>query len=328
MKRRAFLGILAGSVALWLTDGLAQTPSKRWLIGRLFANSKAVTERWQGGFLEAMQELGYMQGRDYVIEERYADFDYTRLPLLADELVGLRPAVMVTDVTMATLAAKHASARIAIVGAFLTDPVRMGLAASEARPGSNVTGVLTRVEGLPAKLMEIAYDLMPGAAAKIGALVNPLNPVSMVQREEAAAAAVKLGVSFAPVELRAADEVGPAFQTLLREHATIAVVFGDAMLFGARRQITAIALASRLPIVCSYREFVEEGGLISYGVNLYQSYRRTAYYVDRILKGERPADLPFELPTKLEFVINLKTAKKLGLKIPPTLLATADEVIE
>jgi putative tryptophan/tyrosine transport system substrate-binding protein len=268
-----------------------------------------------------------MQGRDYVIEERYADFDYTRLPLLADELVGLRPAVMVTDLTIATLAAKQASASIPIVGAFLSDPVHLGLAAIEARPGSNVTGVLTRVEGLPGKLMEIALDLMPGAA-KIGALVNPLNPVTMVQRTDAAAAAAKLRVSFAPVELRAADEVGLAFQTLLHEHATIAVVFGDAMLFGARRQIAAIALASRLPTVYSYREFVEEGGLISYGVNLHQSYRRTAYYVDRILKGERPADLPFEFPTKLELVINLVTAKALGLDVPNRLRVLADEIIE
>jgi putative tryptophan/tyrosine transport system substrate-binding protein len=327
MKRRVFLGILARSAALFPFDGLAQTPSERRLIARLFANSKAVTERWRGGFLQAMQELGYMQGRDYVIAERYADFDYTRLPLMADELVGLRPAAIVTDLTIATLAAKQASASIPIVGAFLTDPVHMGLAASEARPGSNVTGVLTRVEGLPAKLMEIARDLIPGVA-KIGALVNPANPVTRVQHEEAAAAAAKIGVSFAPVEVRAADEVGPAFQTLRGEHAGIVIVFGDAMLFGARRQIAAIALASRLPIVCSYREFVEEGGLISYGINLHQSYRRTAYFVDRILKGERPADLPFEFPTNLEFVINLATAKALGLDIPAAVLARADEVIE
>jgi putative ABC transport system substrate-binding protein len=325
VKRRAFLGTLAVAAASLSFDGLAQTP--RQLIGRLLTGSKEATEPWRGGFQEGMQELGYIEGRDYTLEDRYADGGTARLPALAQELVRSRPAAIVTDTTPATLAAKQASAAIPIIGAFLTDPVGMGLAASKARPGSNVTGLLTRVQGLPGKQLEIARDLVP-RIANIGALVNVNNPSNMVQRGEAAAAAAKLGAAFAPVELRTPDEIGPAFQALLRERPSIVMVFGDGMLFGARGQIAAIALASRSPTVYSYREHVDEGGLVSYGINLRQNYRRTAYYVDRILKGGRPADLPFEFPAKLELVINLKTAKALGLTVPLTLQASADEVIE
>ena len=274
-----------------------------------------------------MRELGYMEGRDYVFQDRYADGDFARLPLLAEELVRLKPDVIVAGVLAATLAAKQATASIPIVGINLTDPVGAGLVASEARPGTNVTGTIVRLDGLTGKQLEIARDLVPGTS-RIGVLNNVNNPASVVQLREAELAAAKLGLSLVPVEIRTADDVAPAFQKLLREGATIVLVLGDAAFLAWRRRIPAFSLASRLPSVFSFREHVEDGGLMSYGIDLRASYRRAAFYVDKILKGEKPADLPIEFPTKLGLVINLSTARALDLSIPPTLLARADEVIE
>ena len=327
MKRRAFLATLAASAALWPRNGLAQAPPKRPLIGFLSASSKAVAARYYSGFTQGMQELGYVEGRDYAFEDRYADGDLARLPLLAAELVRLKPDVVVAGPLAAALATKQVTASIPIVGVNLYDPVGFGLVANEARPGTNVTGILALVEGLAGKQVEIALDLVP-SASKMGAVVNVNNPTNLLQRREVEAAAVKLGVSMATVEVRTADEIGAAFQTFVRERANIVVVLGDATFVTVRRQIAAFALASRLPTVYSFREHVEDGGLISYGTDLRANYRRAAYYVNRIVKGEKPADLPIEFPTKVEMVINLATAKAIGLIIPPTLLARADEVLE
>ena len=327
MRRRAFLGTLAASVALWPRNVLPQTPPRRALIGFLGVSPKTTIARYYSAFPLGMRELGYVEGRDYAIEERYADGDFAPLPRLAQELVRLNPDVIVAGSTPSTLAAKQATAGIPIVGLLLTDPVGLGLVASEARPGTNVTGILVRVEGLLGKHLEIARDLVPGAS-KIGALVDTSNPTNVIQGREAQAAAAKLGVSWAPIDVRTADQIGPAFQTFVRERADIVIVFTDAVFNTARRQIAAFALASRLPTVYSDRDTVEVGGLISYGVNRYEIFRRAAYYVDRILKGEKPADLPVEFPTKLEMVINLATAKALGITVPATLLAQAADVIE
>jgi putative tryptophan/tyrosine transport system substrate-binding protein len=199
--------------------------------------------------------------------------------------------------------------------------------ASEARPGSNVTGILVRLEGLTGKQLEIARDLVP-TAAKIGLLINPNNSVSEFLRGEANSTAASLGVGLIPVEVRSRDEIGSAFQAFVRERVNIVLVPGEALFLSMRRQIAASALTSRLLAVCSFREEVEDGFLIGYGIDLRTSYRRAAYYVDRILKGEKPGDLPIEFPTKLQLLINLATARALGLDVPPTLLARADEVIE
>jgi len=274
-----------------------------------------------------LQDFGYVEGRDYGVENRYADGDASRLPLLAEELVRLNPDVIVASTTNGTLAAKQATANIPIVGVNLTDPVGFGLIVSEAHPGTNVTGILFRLEGLTAKQVEIALDLMPGAS-NMGVLVDVDNPANMLQRREVEAAAGKLGVSITAVDVRTVEEAGAVIQTLVRERASIVVVLASAMLLNARRQIASFALASRLPTVFNFREHVEDGGLISYGIDLRQNYRRGAYFVDRILKGEKPGDLPIEFPTKVELVFNATTAKAIGLTIPPTLLARADEVIE
>jgi putative tryptophan/tyrosine transport system substrate-binding protein len=327
MKRREFISLLGGAAAAWPCNGLAQSPPKRPLIGFLGAGSKAASARYYSGFPLGMQDFGYVEGRDYGVENRYADGDASRLPLLAEELVRLKPDVIVAGTTNGALAAKQATASIPIVGVNLTDPVGFGLIVSEAHPGTNVTGILFRLEGLTAKQVEIALDLMPGAN-NMGILVDVDNPANMLQRREVEAAAGKLGMSITAADVRTVEEAGAAIQTLVRERASIVVVLASAMLLNARRQIASFALASRLPTVFNFREHVEDGGLISYGIDLRQNYRRGAYFVDRILKGERPGDLPIEFPTKVELVVNATTARAIGLTIPPTLLARADEVIE
>jgi putative tryptophan/tyrosine transport system substrate-binding protein len=296
LRRRQFITLLGGAAAAWPLNGLAQTPPKPPLIGFLMQNSTAASEASRSGFAQGMRELGYLENRDYVLEERYAGGDRSRLPPLAEELVRLKPELMVVGGLPATLATKEATTSIPIVGVNVTDPIGTGLVASEARPGTNVTGSLVRVEGLTGKQLEIARDVMP-SATKIGVLINADNPSNRVQWREAESAAAKLGLSLAPAEVRTADEVGAAFQMFVRERANIVVVFADPMLVGARRRIAAFALATHLPTVGVVREQVEDGGLISYGIHLRQTYRRAAYYADRILKGAKPADLPIEFPT-------------------------------
>jgi putative ABC transport system substrate-binding protein len=328
LQRREVVTLLGGvAAASWPLAGLAQTPPKRPLIGFLAPSSKASGGRYYSGFPQGMRELGYLENRDYVLLPRYADGDQARLPLLAEELVRLKPDLIVASTMAATLALQQTTASIPIVGVNLVDPVGMGLVASEARPGTNVTGTLFSVEGMTGKQVEIARDVLP-SVTKIGHLLYANAPTNVVTRRQAEPAAAKLGVSLAPVEVRTADEVGAAFQTFLRERADIVIVSADPMLASARRRIAAVALVSRLPTVYIIREPVEDGGLISYGTDLRQNFHRAAYYADRILKGAKPADLPIEFPTKLELVINLATAKALGIEIPPTLLARADEVIE
>src|SRR5262249_34040873 len=330
MRRRDFIKVIASSIAAWPLAALAQpstSPPKRPLIGFLAAGSKVVNERYYSGFPEGMRAFGYLEGRDYAFEGRYAEGDRTRLPLLAEELVRLKPDIVLAGPTVAVLAANKAMASVPIVGINMTDPVGLGLVASEARPGSNVTGILTRVEGLPGKQLEIAHDLLP-AVGKIGVLVNPNDPSTAVQQRETEAAAAKFGFSLVRAEARPPGELGAAFELFARERVDIVVVFGDVMFIAARRQIAAFALVARLPTIYNFREHVEDGGLICHGINLRENYRRGAYFVDRILKGEKPANLPIEFPTKVELIINLATARALGLTVPPTLLARADEVIE
>ena len=327
MKRRAFITLLGGAAAAWPCNGLAQSRPKRPLIGFLGASSKAAGARYYSGFPLGMRELGYLEGRDYGVEDRYADGDASRLPSLAEELVRLKPDVIVAPTTPGVLATKQATASIPIVGVNLTDPVGFGLVKSEARPGGNVTGILYRLEGMTEKQVEIALDLMPGTS-KVGILVDVDNPSNAGQLREVEAATGKLGVSTVPVDVRTVDKIGAAIQRFVRERVSVVIVLAAARFLDARRRIASFALASRLPTVFNFREEVEDGGLISYGIELRQNFRRAAYFVDRILKGAKPNDLPIEFPTKVELVVNVTTAEAIGLTIPPTLLARADEVIE
>ena len=335
LNRRGVIGLVGGAVAWPVVTRAQQQPalptpellSKRPLIGFLGTSAKAVGGRYFDGLGQGLSDFGYVAGRNYVFADRYANSDLAQLPALAEELVQLKPDVLVVTPTVAALAMKKATPSIPIVAVVITDPIGLGLVVSEAHPGTNVTGILARVAGLPGKQFEIALDIMPGAG-KIGALVNDIDPSGLIQRHELEAAAAKIGVILVPVDIRGSQEIGPAFQTFTKQGATLVIVLGTAMLLAMRRQIAAFGLAMRMPTVCAFREQVEDGGLISYGTNLRESYRRAAYFVDRILKGTKPADLPVEFPTKVELVINLATAKALGLAVPNKLLAIADEVIE
>jgi putative tryptophan/tyrosine transport system substrate-binding protein len=325
MKRRQFITLLGGAAATWPLAARAQQP-RIPVIGYLTPGSKEANKFFDG-FPLGMRERGYLEGRDYVLESRYADGDLARLPLLAQELVRLQPDVIMAGTNPAALAAKQATADIPIVGVNLVDPVGTGLVNSEARPGTNVTGTLQYLPGLTGKQLEIARDIVP-SLNKIGVLGNANNPFNVAQRGEAEAAAAKLGISFLMLEVRTADEIGPAFQTFVQERTNVVSVLRDSLILKERRQVAAFALALHMPTIYAYREHVESGGLLSYGIDIRTSFMRAAFYVDKILKGEKPADLPVEFPTKLELVINLTTAKVLGITVPPSLLARADEVIE
>src|SRR5262245_40659461 len=326
MRRREFISLVGGALLAWPRAVIAQISPRRALVAVLSTASSTTAASWRG-FSQGLQELGYGEGRDIDIVYRYAEGDQQRLPLLADELVRLRPDVIVTGSTDATVAVKQATVAIPIVCSVMTDPVTFGLVENQARPGGQVTGILSSLEGMTGKRLELLLELMPGAK-RIGMLLNSSSRAQRFLEHEATAAANALGVTLVPVDVRAPNEFNAGFQTFVRERVELVLMLGDALIMTERRQIADLAIAAQLPTIYSFREYPVAGGLISYGVNLRESARRAAAYVDKILKGSKPGDLPVEFPTKVEMVINLKTAKALGITIPPLVLARADEVIE
>jgi putative ABC transport system substrate-binding protein len=258
---------------------------------------------------------------------RSADGLVERLPRAAEELVQLNPDIIIASATIQAVAAKKATDTIPIVVPVLADPVGLSLVASEARPGGNVTGIAPYVKGLPAKQLELAREVVPGAT-RIGLVDDVNDPKAHPQRREIETAGKELEIKIVPAEVRTASNIGSAYEALAADGVEVVVVEQSSMLIVARKEIAEAAAAKKLPTVYGYREHVEAGGLISYGVNLNSCFHRAAYYVDKILKGAKPGDLPVEFPTHIELLINLKTAKALSLEIPPTLLARADEVIE
>jgi putative tryptophan/tyrosine transport system substrate-binding protein len=328
MRRRDFIGLLGGAaVASRPRPAFAQAPSKRPLIAALLGGSKTTTDRNFGGFSQGMRELGYVEGQDYGFEVRYADGNVSRIPPQMEELVRLKPDIILSGTMAGVIAAKKLTASIPIVSETLANPIEFGVAASYARPGGNVTGVLLTVEDLPTKLLGLALEVVPGAN-KIGLLVHPSNPIQPVFQRSVEVAANALGIELAVLEIVAPDDLHAAFQRLARERAKMVLVLQDFMFLNERKRIALFAMAERLPTMFGFRDNAEDGGLMSYGTDLHESFRRTAAFVDKILKGTKPGELPIEFPTKLELLINLTTAKALGLTIPPTLLARADEVIE
>jgi putative ABC transport system substrate-binding protein len=317
---------LIGGAAVWPLAAQAQQARKP-LIGLLLPGSQVASKRFVEGFLLGMQQRGYLEARDYSMEIRYADSNLRQLPLLAEELVRQLPNVIVTGTSIAAIAAKQTTATVPIVGVNMVDPVADGLIENESRPGTNLTGTRQYLPGLQGKQLELTQDLVP-SANKIGFLSNTGNAANAVVRKETEAAAAKLGLTLVTREVRDPDGFDPSFRSFASDQVKFVLVLRDVLFFAKRQQIAAFALSSRLPTMYSFREHVESGGLISYGVDLRESYRYAGFYVDKILKGERAADLPIEFPTKLELVINLTTAKAIGLTIPATVLARADEVIE
>ena len=315
------MGILGG-VAGWPLIARAQQTSKVYRIGYL---APAPIPHLRDALFGALRDLGYVEGRNLKIEYRYGAAE--ALDALAAELVELQPDIIVTVATPPALAAKRATTRIPVVMATAGDPVRLGVVASFARPGGNVTGVTLYGTELNAKRIELFREAIP-VIKRIAFLANAKNLYSQFLWDEAEPAARALGLE--PILCRSQElsDLPASFGEMERKQANALIVFSDALFNNARRQIIALAVEHNLPVMYEGREFVEDGGLISYGPDIVEMTRRSAAFVDKILKGAYPADLPIEQPTRFELAINAKSAKALGLTLPPTLLARADEVIE
>jgi putative ABC transport system substrate-binding protein len=326
VKRRQFITVL-GNAVLWPVAAHADLPQRWPSVAWLSGGTQESTAGFIGAFREGLRELGYDEGRNIDLVYRFSAGREERLPSLAQELVGLRPAVIVAAAVNGAVAVKNVSSTIPIVCGALADAVHLGLIASYARPGGNVTGIAPYLDGLPAKQMQFAREVVPGAG-KVGLLGNLNDPKAPPQRRELEDAARSLEVNVIAPEILSPEDLEGAMKTLARERVDVLIVLQTSMLLTERRQIAALAAAKRLPAVYGYREHVDEGGLISYGVDLRWCYRRAATYASKILNGAAPGDLPVEFPTRLAMVINLRTAKALGLTLSSLLLARADEVIE
>ena len=323
MRRREFVGLV---ISAWPYTVLAQI-KKRPLVGWLWYSEADIVVGYLQQLLRGMRELGLIEGRDFDMVFRSAEFHLELLARAAEELVQLNPDIIVAPATLQAVAVKKATDTIPIVVPVLADPVELGFVKSEARPNGNVTGIAPYVKGLPAKQLELAREVVPGAT-RIGLVDDVNDPKAHPQRREIEAAGKELEIQILPAEVSSTGDIGSAYDALAAAGVDVVIVEQSNMLISSRKQIAEAAAAKKLPTVYGYREHVEAGGLISYGVNLNSCFHRAAYYVDKILKGAKPGDLPVEFPTDIELVINLKTAKTLGLKIPPTLLVRADEVIE
>ena len=284
-------------------------------------------QSWLADFQQGLQELGYLEGKNILIEQRYAVGQFERLPELAADLVRLKVDVLVVADAPAAHAAKKAASTIPIVMTSVADPVGIGLVASLAHPGGNVTGLSDFNAGVVAKRLELLKEVVP-SASRIAVLLNPANPTNLLQLKLTQAAAPALGVTFLSLEAKGPDDIDHAFTVIRKERAGALIVFADPMLNTHQTRITELAVKTRLPAVYNERGYMDAGGPMSYGTNIGDLYRRAATYVDKILKGAKPADLPVEQPMKFELVINLKAAKPIGLTIPPNVLARADKVIK
>jgi putative ABC transport system substrate-binding protein len=325
-RRRDFIKAIAASAVAWPLAGRAQQSVP--LIGFLSSRSPSESANVVAAFRQGLRETGFVEGQNLAIAFRWAEGQYDRLPALAAELVGLRVAALyAAGGPPAALAAKAATSTIPVVFSAASDPVDVGLVASLNRPGGNVTGMSLFAAELWAKNVEMLKEFVPTATV-MAYLVNPSTPNLATYLKGAAEAASVLGVDIQLLHASRESEIDQAFASLTRLRVGGLVVPNEPYLDSQRNKITALAAGHAIPALYNLREYVTAGGLVSYGPSLPDTYRRSAAYVGRILKGEKPADLPVQVPTKFELVINLKTAKALGLAVPPTLLARADEVIE
>jgi putative ABC transport system substrate-binding protein len=324
MRRREFITLLGGAAAGWPLAARAQQPGKVWRIGVLEQESITLSPNFDA-FRQGLRDLGYVEGRNLIIEYRSADGRAERFPELATDLLRVNVDVLVTRGTPAVLAAKKATTTTPIVMTVNGDPFMV--AASLAHPGGNVTGLSNYYSDLEAKGTEVLGELVPGAGL-IAGLYNMGNPVVPPEWNQVQAAARKLGIETKLLDIRKSEDITLAFDTASANHAGAIMVVSDALTQDNRALVVKLAAGHRLPAMYGERAFVEAGGLIAYGPNIPDMYRRAACYVDKIFHGASPSDLPIEQPTKFELIVNLKTAKALGLTIPETFLARADEVIE
>jgi putative ABC transport system substrate-binding protein len=321
MRRREFITLVGGAVAAWPVAARAEQAGKVYQIGFLGNSTAALEENLVGPFREGLRDLGYVEGQNILIEYRWAEGDYERFPALIAELIALKVDVIVTAGTPASLAS------IPLVMVAVGDPVATGLVASLGRPGGNITGLTSISSEMEGKRLELLREVVP-KISHVAVLWNAASPIQVIEEREVQGAAQISGMKVLSLGVRNIEEIEDALTTIVRERPGALLVLADRLFLHHRTRIMDFAALRRLPGVHAYRELVQAGGLMSYGPSYADMHRRAASYVDLILKGSKPADLPVQAPVKFELVINLKAAKALGIEIPATLLGRADEVIE
>ena len=327
MNRRAFVTSVAAVFAAPLAVE-AQQVAKTARIGVLLPGSATdPSERYVGAFRQGLRDLGYTEGRDLTLEIRYAEGQQERLPSLVAELLGLKIDVLVTAATRPTRAAQEATNTVPIVMADVGNPIAAGFVASLARPGANITGVSALSEELSTKRLELLKEAIP-RVSRVGVVLDPTHPTNSLDLRRSEPAAKALGLSLRPVHITRRDDIDAAFAKVARERVDALIVLVFEAAYVERLTILRLIVRDRLPAMYPWLEGAQGGALMSYGVDLPQLFRRAALYVDKILRGAKPANLPVEEPTKFELVINLKTAKALGLTMPKSLLVRADQIIE
>jgi ABC-type uncharacterized transport system substrate-binding protein len=325
MNRSTFISLVAGA-AVWPLAARAQQTARRWTVGVLSPgapNPSAPVEEFRNG----LRDLGYVEGRNLSIIWKYSGDRTDRLRILADELVQAQVDVIFAINTPAALAAKNATTRIPIIVTRVSDPVRTGLVASLPHPGANVTGLTTMSEEVEGKRLQLLREALPGCT-RLAVLWNKANTGHVQNLTEMQLAASQLGVEVFILGISRAEQIQDVLEMALRQGAEALFVVDDLFIQSLQPVILAYASNHKLPVISQFREFAVAGGLMAYGPNNNEMFRRVAFFVDKILNGSKPADLPVERPTKFELVINLKTAKALGLTVPPSMLDLADEVIE
>jgi putative ABC transport system substrate-binding protein len=327
MKRREFIALLGGAAGAWPLAARAQQQATTPVIGILIGGWAESFAPFEPVFRKGLNEGGFPDGSNVPLESRRANGQVDQLPALAADLVGRRPNVIATQTLPAALAAKAATSTIPVVFVIGEDPVKVGLVGSLSRPGGNVTGMTNFMNVLGAKRLELVSEAVPTAVV-LGLLVNPTNPNAEADTRDLQAAAQALGRRLQVLTAGTDRELETAFAAAVEQKVGALFINIDSFLFDRRQQIAALAAGHKIPTIHPFREYVAAGGLMSYGASFVDAWRQSGIYAGRILRGTKPADLPVQNPTKFELVINLKTAKALGLEIPPSVLARADEVIE